>query len=86
MSISSFDRGIVSSGSWRSKTWLIVYFKSFICGPDKFNLSVEFSFSINRKRSFLCEFCFILFCRVLFFIHCEFGIGLKVDIPSESTS
>ena len=49
----------MSNGSWRSKTWLIVYFKSFVCGPDKFILWVKFSFSINRKRSF--------FMRVLFY-------------------
>ena len=86
MSISNLDRGIVSSGSWRSKTWFIVYFESFVCGPNKFILSVKFSFSINGKKSFLYEWCFIRFCWVLFFIHCEYGIGLEVDVPSRSTS
>ena len=64
----------------------LIYFESFVCGPDKFILSVRFSFSINGKRSFLCGCCFTLFCWVLFFIHCEYGIGLKVDVPSRSTS
>ena len=63
-----------------------MYFESFVCGPDKFILSVKFSFSISGKRSFLGGCCFILFCWVLFFIHCEYGIGLKVDVPSRSTS
>ena len=53
LSISVFDKGIVSSGSRRLKTWLIVYFVSLTCGPDKFILSVKFSFSISGKRSFL---------------------------------
>ena len=81
-SISNLDKGIVSSGSWRSKTWFIVYFESFVCGPDKFILSVKFSFSINGNRSFYAS----RFCWVLFFIYWEYGIGLKVDVPSRPTS
>ena len=50
----------MSSG--RLKILFIVYFESFVCGPDKFILSVKFSFSINGKRSFLCVCCFIFFC------------------------
>ena len=50
-----------------------MYFESFVCGPDKFILSVKF-FLINGKKSFLCEGYFIFFCWVLFFIHCEYGI------------
>ena len=73
-------------GHGGQKLDLLVYFESFVCGPDEFILSVRFSFSINGKRSFLCECCFTLFCWVLFFIHCEYGIGLKVDVPSRSTS
>ena len=33
-------------------------FESFVCGPDKFILSVKFSFSINGKKSFLCVVLF----------------------------
>ena len=51
-SISNLDKGIVSSGSWRSKTLFIVYFESFVCGPDKFILSVRFSFSIKENGLF----------------------------------
>ena len=64
--MSSFDRGIVSSGSWRLKTSIIVFFESFVCGPDKFILSVKFIFSINGKRSFLCCCCFIFFVEYYF--------------------
>ena len=59
---------------------------SFACGPDKFILSVNFSFSISGKRSFLCDFCLTFFCCILSFIHCECGIGLNVDVPNKSTS
>ena len=49
-------------------------------------LSVKSSFSISGKWSFLVWCCFVRFCWVLFFIHWEYGIGLKVDVPSRSTS
>ena len=52
-SISVFDKGIVSRGSLRLKTWFIVYFESQFGGIDKLILSVKFSFSIKRNRSFL---------------------------------
>ena len=52
----------MSSGSGRLKTWFIVNFESFICGPDKFILSVSFSFSISAKRSFFCDCCLTFFC------------------------
>ena len=29
---------------------------------------------------------FYSFLLSVFFIHCEYGIGLKVDVPSKSTS
>ena len=45
-SISDFDRGIVSRGSWSLKTWFIVYFESLFGGADKSILSVRFSPSI----------------------------------------
>ena len=63
-----------------------MYFESFVSGPDKFILSVKFFFQLMEKSFFLYEWCFIRFCWVLFFIHCEYGIGLKVDVPSGSTS
>ena len=34
------------------KNLIYCVFQSFVCGPDKFILSVKFSFSINEKRSF----------------------------------
>ena len=83
-SISNLDKGIVSSGSWRSKfDVLCILNRLFVVLINLFFLlCVRFSFSINGKRSFLCECCFTLVCWVLFFIHCEYGIGLKVDVPS----
>ena len=42
-----FDRGILSRGSCRLKTWFIVYFESISGGPDKFMLSLKFSFSFD---------------------------------------
>ena len=63
--ISIFDRVIVSRGSWRLKTWYIVYFKSFFGGPDKFILSVKFYFSNKRKRSF-----FTIFVWLVFIVYC----------------
>ena len=38
---------------------LLCIFESFVCGPDKFILSVRFSFSISGKKVF--------FMRVLFY-------------------
>ena len=51
----------MSSGSWRSKTWLIVYFELFVCGPDKFILSVKFLFQLVEKGLFMR----VLFCSLL---------------------
>ena len=85
-SISISDRGMVSRGSWRLKTWFIVYFESFFGWPDKFMLSVRFSFSIEGNRFVLYNFCLTVFCCVLFLIHDQYGIGLNVDFPSRSTS
>ena len=85
-SLSIFDRGIVSSGSWRLKIWLIVYFESFGSGPDRFMVSVRFSFSIKGNVSFLCGCCLSRFCWVWFLIQCEYGIVLNVDVPNKSTS
>ena len=64
----------------------MVYFESINSGPDKFTLSMRFSFSIKENRSFLYSFCLSGFYCVLFFIHDEYGIGLNVDVPSKSTS
>ena len=85
-SISVFEKGIVSRGSWRLKTWFIVYFESLFGGPDKFILSVRFSFSIKGNRYVLYDFCLSGFCCVLFLTYDENGIGLIVDFPSRSTS
>ena len=80
-----FDMGIVLSGSYRLKTWFVVYFESFGNGPDKFIVSVRFSFSFKGNGSFLCGSCLISFCWVLILIQCEHGIGLNVDVLSKST-
>ena len=85
-SISIFDRGIVSRGPWRLKTWFIVNFESVFGGPDKFLMSVRFSCSIKGNRYVLYDFCLIGFCCVLFLIHDEYGIGLNVDFSIISTS
>ena len=61
-------------------------FESSFGGPDKIILLVRFSFSVKDNRSFLNNFCLTGFCRVLFFIHEEYGIGLNVDFPRKSTS
>ena len=63
-----------------------MYFESFVCGPDKFILSSYFLFQLMEKVFFMRLLFYFLFFLVLFFIHCEYGIGLKVDVPSKSTS
>ena len=85
-SISIVDRRIVSRGSWRLKTWFIVYSESLFGGPDKFILSVRFSFSNKRNRSILYDFFLLVFRCVLILINDEYGIGLNVDFHSRSTS
>ena len=85
-SMSTFDRGIVSSGSRKIKIRLIVYFESLFDGPDKLILSVRVSFSIKGNRSFLYNFCLTGFCCVLFYIHEEYGIVLNEGFLSRSTS
>ena len=62
-----------------------MYFKSFVGAPDKFIMSVIFSFFIIGKRSFLRGCCLIVFCWVLFFIQCEYGYRLNVDKTNTST-
>ena len=64
----------------------MVNFESLFAGPDKFTLSVKFSFSIKGNISVLHDFCSIGFCCVLFLIHDEYGIGLIVDFSCRSTS
>ena len=56
-----------------------MYFESFVCGLDKFFLSIIFSFSIKGKRNFYANVVLFFFLLGVFFIHCEYGIGLKVD-------
>ena len=50
-SISIFDRGIASRGSWRLKTWIIVYSESLFGRPDKFIFYFRFSSSIRGNKS-----------------------------------
>ena len=45
-----------------------------------------FLFQLMEKGLFYASVVLLFFCWVLFFIHCEYGIGLKVDVPSRSTS
>ena len=45
-----------------------------------------FLFQLVENGLFYASFVLLFFCWVLFFIHCEYGIGLKVDVPSRSTS
>ena len=46
---------------------------------------LDFLFQLMEKGLFYVGIV-LLFFLVLFFIHCEYGIGLKVDVPSRSTS
>ena len=46
---------------------------------------LDFLFQLTEKGIFM-RVLFYSFLLVLFFIHCENGIGLKVDVPSRSTS
>ena len=66
ISTSTFDRGIVSKLSCRLKILLILYFDSFGNGPDKFNVSVMFSFSNKGHGSFfhvvIVYFAFVEYC------------------------
>ena len=57
-----------------------MYFKSVSGGPDKFLLSVRFSFSTKGTRSFLYIFCLSGFCCVLFLIDDEYSFGLNVEL------
>ena len=43
---------------------------------------LNFLFRLMEKVLFYANVVFL----VLFFIHCEYGIGLKVDVLSKSTS
>ena len=62
-------------------------FESFVCGPDKFFLSVKFFFfQLMEKGLFYAVVVLFSFVEYFFFIHCEYGNGLKVDVPNKSTS
>ena len=39
-----------------------------------------------EKGLFYASIVLFFFVECFFFIHCEYGIGLKVDVPSKSTS
>ena len=43
-----------------------MYFESFVCGPDKFILSVRFSFQLTEKSLFYAGVV------LLFFVGCYF--------------
>ena len=63
-----------------------MYFVSVSGSPEKYILSVKFSFSIKGNISVLYIFCLSGFCCVLFLIHDEYGIGLNVEFPKRSIS
>ena len=64
-----------------------MFFESKAGGPDKFVLSIRFSFSSKGNRSVLYFFfCSSGFCCVLFLIHDEYGIGLSVEFLNKSKS
>ena len=46
---------------------------------------LNFLFLLKGKDLF-CVVFVLIFCWVLFFTQCEYGIGLNVDVPSKSTS
>ena len=52
-----------------------MYFESKSGGPDKFIISVKFSFSAKGNMSVLNIFCLSYFCCVLFLIQDEYGIS-----------
>ena len=43
-------------------------------------------FQLVEKSLFYASVVLFFFVEYYFFIHCEYGIGLKVDVPSKSTS
>ena len=45
-----------------------------------------FLFQLVEKGLFYASVVLLFFVGCYFFIHCEYGIGLKVDVPSRSTS
>ena len=54
---------------------------------DLINLfyQLDFLFQLIEKSLFYAGGV-LFFLLIVFFIHCEYGIGLKVDVPSKSTS
>ena len=46
----------------------------------------NFVFQSVEKGLFYTSIVLFSFVEYYFFIHCEYGIGLKVDFPSKSTS
>ena len=46
----------------------------------------NFVFKSVEKDLFYTSIVLFSFVEYCFFIHCEYGIGLKVDVPSKSTS
>ena len=47
---------------------------------------LNFLFQLTEKGLFYASGVLSVFVGCYFFIHCEYGIGLKVDVPSRSTS
>ena len=50
-SVSAFDKGMLSRGSCKLKTWIIVYLESKYGFLIFFIVSVKFSFSIKGNKS-----------------------------------
>ena len=63
-----------------------MYFESVSGCPDKFILTVRFSFSFKVNWSVLYIFCLSCICCVLFLIHDDYGIGLNIEFTNRSTS
>ena len=47
---------------------------------------LNFLFQLVEKSLFYASGVLFFFVGCYFFIHCEYGFGLKVDVPSRSTS
>ena len=84
-SISNFERGMLSRGSWRLKILFFVCFELVSGVLINVHYQLIFLFLLKGKVC-LVLFCLNCFCCVLFLIHDEYGIGLNVEFPRRSTS
>ena len=47
---------------------------------------LDFLFQLTEKGLFYASVVLLFFVGCYFFIHWEYGIGLKVEVPNKSTS